>query len=71
MSDLAGDRRFAQRELLVRALPVVGIGVAGGHTLKHLHGAVSTFWLLRTLMLRRPIEDRTPFAPVSGERGWG
>jgi hypothetical protein len=29
-----------------------------GHTLKHLLGAVSTFWLLRMLVLRRPLPAR-------------
>jgi hypothetical protein len=29
--------------------------VVSGHTLKHLLGAVSTYWLLRMLMLRRPL----------------
>jgi hypothetical protein len=29
-----------------------------GHTLKHLLGAVSTFWLLRMLILRRPLPAR-------------
>jgi hypothetical protein len=35
-----------------------------GHTVKHLLGAVSTFWLLRMLMLRRPV---APFASHATE----
>jgi hypothetical protein len=30
-------------------------GIVSGHTLKHLLGAVSTYWLLRMLMLRQPL----------------
>jgi hypothetical protein len=31
-------------------------GVVSGHTLKHLLGAVSTYWILRMLEKRRPLE---------------
>jgi hypothetical protein len=34
-------------------------GIVSGHTLKHLLGAVSTYWLLRMLMLRRPLNKTT------------
>jgi hypothetical protein len=30
--------------------------IISGHTMKHLLGAVSTYWLLRMLMLRRPLD---------------
>ena len=33
-------------------------GIVSGHTLKHLLGAVSTYWLLRMLMLRRPLASQ-------------
>jgi hypothetical protein len=33
--------------------------IISGHTLKHLLGAVSTFWLLRMLMLRQPLVSST------------
>jgi hypothetical protein len=42
-------------------------GTLSGHTLKHLLGAVSTYWLLRMLMLRRPIANQTPLVPGSPE----
>jgi hypothetical protein len=41
-------------------------GIVSGHTLKHLLGAVSTYWLLRMLMLRHPL---TPNPSPPGERG--
>lgn len=34
--------------------------IISGHTLKHLLGAVSTYWLLRMLMLRRPLPLANP-----------
>jgi hypothetical protein len=34
--------------------------IVSGHTLKHLFGAVSTYWLLRMLMLRRPLIPSSP-----------
>src|SRR5262249_34145047 len=46
-------------------------GLISGHTLKHLLGAVSTYWLLRMLILRRPLAPSSPLAPASGERGKG
>jgi len=41
--------------------------IISGHTLKHLLGAVSTYWLLRMLMLRGPLSPLSPFP--RGERG--
>ena len=40
-------------------------GIASGHTLKHLLGAVSTYWLLRMLMLRHPLSS-SPTPPKRG-----
>jgi hypothetical protein len=34
-------------------------GIVSGHTLKHLLGAVSTYWLLRMLMLRQPLASHS------------
>jgi hypothetical protein len=56
-----------QDGLIYRALG----GTVSGHTLKHLLGAVSTYWLLRMLMLRRPINVLTPLAPASPKRERG
>jgi hypothetical protein len=44
-------------------------GIVSGHTLKHLLGAVGTYWLLRMLMLRRPLSLSSPLAPEAGARG--
>ncbi|MCB8919999.1 MAG: alkaline phytoceramidase [Ardenticatenaceae bacterium] len=36
-------------------------GVISGHTIKHLVAALATYWALRMLLLRRPLEsERTP-----------
>lgn len=42
-------------------------GIVSGHTLKHLLGAVGTYWLLRMLMLRRPLSP--DLSPLKRERG--
>ncbi len=39
--------------------------VVSGHTLKHLAAALSAYWILRMLRLRRPIASRSPqLAPL-------
>lgn len=40
-------------------------GIVSGHTLKHLAAALSAYWILRMLQLRRPTPESSPGADVA------
>ncbi|MGH9726725.1 MAG: alkaline phytoceramidase [Candidatus Acidiferrales bacterium] len=43
-------------------------GIVSGHTLKHVAAAISAFWILRMIVLRKPILTPVTF-PTSDDRG--